>query len=88
MSQANPHMTIAVSSKATQAGAPSFSMIPTSVSAANRHMTPWAKLKIPEALKMSTNPSATSEYMTPVINPLMTVSRKKSASGLIGVNRF
>ena len=31
------------------------------VSAANSTIAPWAKLKTPEALKISTKPSATSE---------------------------
>ncbi len=37
------------------------SMRPTSVSAAKSTITPWAKLKTPEALKISTKPRATSE---------------------------
>ena len=51
---------------------------PTRVSAANSASTPWAKLKTPEALKMSTKPSATSEYITPVIRPPITTSAKNS----------
>jgi len=35
---------------------------------------------MPEALKISTKPSATSEYITPAIRPLITVSEKKSQS--------
>ncbi len=38
-----------------------FSISRTSESAAKRTMAPWAKLKTPEALKMSTSPSATRE---------------------------
>ncbi len=38
-------------------------------SAANSTIAPWAKLKTPEALKISTKPSATSEYRTPDISP-------------------
>ena len=38
-------------------------------SAANSTIAPCAKLKTPDALKISTRPSATSEYMTPDIKP-------------------
>ena len=41
-------------------------------SAANSTMAPWAKLNTPEALKISTKPSATSEYITPAISPPIT----------------
>ncbi len=37
--------------------------------AANRTIAPWAKLNTPDALKIRTKPSATSEYMTPDIRP-------------------
>ena len=50
----------AVSASAISAGTPR-SISPTSVSAANSTITPWAKLKTPDALKISTKPSATSE---------------------------
>src|SRR6185295_12955492 len=46
-------------------------------SAANSTMAPCAKLKTPEALKIRTNPNATSEYSMPVIRPPIRVSRKK-----------
>src|SRR5262249_28108958 len=46
-------------------------------SAANSTIEPWAKLKTPDALKISTRPSATSEYSMPVIRPPIRVSRKK-----------
>jgi hypothetical protein len=46
-------------------------------SAANSTIAPCAKLKTPLALKISTNPSAMSEYSMPAISPPMTVSRKK-----------
>src|SRR5215216_2303578 len=46
-----------------------------SASAANRTIAPCAKLNTPEALKISTNPSATSEYRTPVRRPPISVSR-------------
>src|SRR5262245_57868418 len=46
-------------------------------SAANSTIAPCAKLKTPDALKISTKPSATSEYSMPVIRPPIRVSRKK-----------
>ena len=47
-------------------------------SAANSTIAPCAKLKTPEALKISTKPSATSEYSMPDIRPPMIVSRIES----------
>src|SRR5713101_2905625 len=44
-------------------------------SAANSTIEPWAKLNTPEALKISTKPSATNEYSTPVRSPPIRVSR-------------
>src|SRR3546814_8261530 len=44
-------------------------------SAANSTIAPWAKLNTPEALKISTKPSATSEYSTPVRRPPSSTSR-------------
>ncbi len=44
--------------------------------AANSTIAPWAKLNTPEALKISTKPSATNEYSMPDIRPLNRVSRK------------
>ena len=52
-------------------------MSPTSVRAANSTITPWAKLKTPEALKMRTKPSATSEYMSPAAMPPISTSTRK-----------
>jgi hypothetical protein len=46
--------------------------------AANSTMAPCAKLKTPEALKISTKPSATSEYSMPAIRPPSSVSRKNA----------
>ena len=60
MAKASATMTRAVSTRATTTGRPRSSR-PTSVRAAKRTITPWAKLKTPDALKMSTKPSATSE---------------------------
>ena len=45
-------------------------------SAANSTIAPCAKLKTPLALKMSTKPSAISEYSMPAIRPPMRVSMK------------
>src|SRR5919108_1790673 len=76
MAKASRTITPTVSRSATATGAPR-SMRPTSVSAAKSTMTPWAKLNTPEALKISTNPSATSEYMRPAATPPMSTSAKK-----------
>ena len=62
---------------ASHAGTPN-SISPTRESAANSTITPCAKLKISDALKMSTNPRATSEYITPVRTPLRTTSVKNT----------
>ena len=43
-------------------------------SAANSTIAPCAKLNTPDALKISTKPSATSEYSTPVRRPPISVS--------------
>ena len=57
--EASTNMTTMVSASATKAGRPA-SCRPTSVSAANTTMMPCAKLNTPEALKISTKPSAIS----------------------------
>ena len=49
-------------------------------SAANSTIAPCAKLKTPDALKISTKPSATSEYSMPAMRPPSRVSRKKPMS--------
>src|SRR5687768_9358339 len=85
MSQATAIMTMSAAMKARMLG----SHLPSSpvhcgihsakraiASAANSTIAPCAKLKTPEALKISTKPSATSEYSMPVIRPPITVSRK------------
>jgi hypothetical protein len=46
--------------------------------AANNTIAPCAKLNTPEALKISTKPSATSEYNMPAIRPPIRVSMKKA----------
>jgi len=53
--------------KATYSGITSDSRA--RASAANSTIAPCAKLNTPEALKISTKPSATSEYSTPDIRP-------------------
>src|SRR5580704_2305996 len=70
-------MTAAAMTKAPQIGTPR-SIIPTKVRAANSTIVPWAKLNTPDALKINTKPSATSEYMTPLNNPPMTTSSRNS----------
>src|SRR5258705_2761930 len=77
MAKASATMTPMVSTRATATGTPR-SIRPTSVSAAKSTITPWAKLKTPEALKISTKPSATSEYMRPAATPPMSTSAKKA----------
>ncbi len=72
MSQATPIMITTVTASATAKGI--FSMSRTSDSAAKSTMAPCAKLKTPEALKMSTSPSATREYSTPDMSPPSTTS--------------
>src|SRR3990167_5963529 len=47
-------------------------------SAANSTIAPWAKLNTPEALKISTKPSATSEYSMPAMRPPRRVSKKNA----------
>ena len=79
IAKASATITRTVTSRAATTGAPR-SMSPTRVSAAKSTMTPWAKLKTPEALKISTKPSATSEYISPAaIPPISTSARKVGA---------
>src|SRR6202167_235020 len=54
-----------------------FSRKVTKVKAAHNTIEPWAKLKTPDALKTSTKPIATSEYITPASRPPTRVSTKK-----------
>src|SRR5262245_58633348 len=61
-------------------------MSPTRVRAANSTMTPWAKLNTPDALKMSTKPSATMAYITPVMKPPTTTSAKKIGEDTMSTN--
>ena len=72
-------MTAMVIGSAAHSGTPR-SNCPTSVRAANSTMMPWEKLNTPDALKMSTKPSATIEYMTPAMSPPRTTSKKKTGA--------
>ncbi len=47
----------------------------TSARPASSTIAPWAKLNTPDALKISTKPSATSEYSTPDSKPPIRISR-------------
>lgn len=53
---------------ASHSGKP-CSIRPTTDSAAKYTIAPWAKLNTPDALKISTKPSATREYITPESSP-------------------
>src|SRR5882672_1825365 len=85
MAKASRIITPIVSTSATGTGMPR-SMRPTSVRAAKSTITPWAKLKTPEALKISTKPSATSEYMSPAATPPMSTSAKNAGLPAISAN--
>src|SRR5215470_6478772 len=73
--KASPIMTMTVRRSATGTGTP-FSIRPTRVSAAKSTITPWAKLKTLEALKMRTKPRATREYMSPAAIPPISTSTR------------
>src|SRR5712691_6935646 len=79
MAKASATMTPIVKASAIATGTPR-SIKPTSVSAAKSTITPWAKLKTPEALKINTKPSATSEYMSPAAMPPMSTSTKNAGA--------
>src|SRR4051812_10439194 len=69
------------STNAAQNGVPhcvNASSARTRASAAVSTIAPWAKLKTPDALKISTKPNATREYSTPASNPLIRTSRKNA----------
>src|SRR5437879_9134059 len=76
MRKARPTITAIVTMSATATGTPR-SISPTSVRAEKSTMTPWAKLKTPEALKMRTKPRATREYMSPAAMPPKSTSARK-----------
>jgi hypothetical protein len=59
IAKARASMIRAVATRASAVGITSISR--TSANAANRHIAPCAKLNTPDALKISTNPSATNE---------------------------
>src|SRR5438094_715998 len=85
IAKASAIMTAVVSASATTTGAPRSSS-PTRVSAANSTMTPWAKLNTPEALKMSTKPSATSEYISPAKTPPISTSTRNAGAPAMSLN--
>src|SRR5262245_40479650 len=85
MANARTIITTVVMTSASHTGRP-CSMSPTRVRAANSTITPWAKLNTPEALKMSTNPSATMAYITPAIKPPTTTSAKKIGADTMSAN--
>src|SRR5262245_1138003 len=85
MTKASNTITSTVSSSASATGAPR-SIRPTSVSAAKSTITPWAKLNTPEALKISTNPRATSEYMSPAATPPIRTSTKNAGFAAMSAN--
>src|SRR4030095_5340849 len=58
----------------------------TRVRAANSTITPWAKLNTPEALKISTKPSATSEYMRPANRPPISTSTRNAGEAAMSLN--
>src|SRR5437667_3528386 len=66
-------MIAAAQRSASATGSTSISR--TKASAANRHIDPCAKLNTADALKISTKPSATSAYNTPVKRPPIKTSR-------------
>src|SRR5438105_4015985 len=78
-------MTSMVSTRAAATGTPR-SMRPTRVSAANSTITPWAKLNTPEALKISTKPRATREYISPAKTPPRITSTKNVGFPAISAN--
>ncbi len=87
ISQATSHMSAPASTKAATLASTRLSM-PSQIGihsekramarAAKSTMAPWAKLKTPEALKISTKPRATSEYSMPAIRPPSSASRKNA----------
>src|SRR5215471_12567563 len=85
MANARTIITTVVLTSASHTGKP-CSMSPTRVRAANSTITPWAKLNTPDALKMSTKPSATMAYITPAIKPPTTTSAKKIGDDTMSAN--
>jgi hypothetical protein len=85
ITKARATITAIVIGSATATGTPR-SIKPTSVSAANSTITPCAKLKTPDALKIRTNPSATSEYISPVNRPPRSTSTRKAGEPAMSRN--
>ena len=61
-------MNAAAPARARSTGTPASIRLTTD-KPAKTTMMPWAKLKTPDALKMTTKPSAISEYITPALKP-------------------
>src|SRR6185369_11302967 len=85
MANARATITSMVRIRAMGTGTPRSSK-PTSVRAANSTITPWAKLNTPDALKISTKPRATSEYIRPAAIPPMTTSTKNAGEDTMSLN--
>src|SRR2546430_5801998 len=77
MARASAIITPIVSASAIATGTPRSSR-PTRVSAAKSTITPGAKLKTPDALKINTKPRATSEYISPAAMPPRSTSTKNA----------
>src|SRR5437867_947388 len=85
MAKASATITAVVRTSARATGTPR-SISPTNVSAANSTITPWAKLNTPEALKISTKPRATREYMSPAATPPISTSTRKRGDPAMSLN--
>src|SRR5262249_30480454 len=85
IAKARTTITTIVTGNASATGSPR-SIRPTSVRAANSTITPWAKLKTPEALKINTKPSATSEYISPANTPPISTSTKNAGLPAMSAN--
>ena len=83
ITSASTIMMAMVMAKASHGLRPKSSISPAKNSTANSTMAPWAKLNTPDALKIRTKPSATSEYMTPAIRPPISTSTKNSGTSAI-----
>src|SRR3546814_17620989 len=62
-----------------------ITMKPTKESAAKRNMEPWAQLKMTEALKISTKPSATRAKSTPCSRPAQPKRAEADTRGSVSV---
>src|SRR5438552_1946305 len=85
ITNASATITAIVRTSAAATGIPR-SIRPTSVSAAKSTITPCAKLNTPDALKISTKPSATSEYIRPVNRPPSSTSIRNAGEAAMSRN--